>query len=154
MNLFHHTLSEILCPGPENHKSLRWISAGYPLDLLRFVANERRDPVCGLWASRSGLWPPEGFMIFQPRAVHYLSPIMLWNNYAFLLVDSINYKIRMTLKIFSKYSKKVSDGESLLIEGVISRCPLLRWEFIKENKKVRKQENKNSTKKAIKKTRK
>ena len=30
----------------------------------------------------------------------------------------------------------------------------LRWEFIKENKKVGKQENKNSTKKAIKKTRK
>ena len=30
----------------------------------------------------------------------------------------------------------------------------LRWEFIKENKKVRKQENKNSTKKPIKKTRK
>ena len=32
-----------------------------------------------------------------------------------------------------------------------SRRP--RWEFIKENKKVRKQENNNSTKKAIKKTR-
>ena len=31
---------------------------------------------------------------------------------------------------------------------------VLRWEFIKENNKVRKQENKNSTKKAIKKTRK
>ena len=31
--------------GPENHKSLRWISTGYPPDLLRFVANERRDPV-------------------------------------------------------------------------------------------------------------
>ena len=30
----------------------------------------------------------------------------------------------------------------------------LRWEFIKENKRVRKQENTNSTKKAIKKTRK
>ena len=30
----------------------------------------------------------------------------------------------------------------------------LGWEFIKENKKVRKQENKNSTKKAMKKTRK
>ena len=30
----------------------------------------------------------------------------------------------------------------------------LRWEFIKENKKVRKQENKNSTKKVIKKKRK
>ena len=33
----------------------------------------------------------------------------------------------------------------------ISRKMRLRWEFIKENKKVRKQENKNSTKKAIKK---
>ena len=32
--------------------------------------------------------------------------------------------------------------------------PFLRWEFLKENKKVRKQENKNSTKKVIKKIRK
>ena len=31
--------------GLENHKSLRWIFTGYPPDLLRFVANERRDPV-------------------------------------------------------------------------------------------------------------
>ena len=37
---------------------------------------------------------------------------------------------------------------------VLVRLRILRWEFIKENKKVRKQENKNSTKKAIKKTRK
>ena len=29
-------------PGPENHKSLRWISAGYPSDEIRFVANLRR----------------------------------------------------------------------------------------------------------------
>ena len=32
--------------------------------------------------------------------------------------------------------------------------PILRWEFIKENKRVRKKERKNSTKKAIKKKRK
>ena len=35
--------------------------------------------------------------------------------------------------------------------GSIFKCQIvLRWEFIKENKKVRKQENKNSTKKVIK----
>ena len=28
--------------GPENHKSIRWISAGYPPDEIRFVAIERR----------------------------------------------------------------------------------------------------------------
>ena len=32
-------------PGPENHKSLRWISAGYPSDEIRFVANERWTPL-------------------------------------------------------------------------------------------------------------
>ena len=32
--------------GPENHKSLRWISAGYPPPHdIRFVANERRAPL-------------------------------------------------------------------------------------------------------------
>ena len=30
--------------GPENHKSLRWISTGYPSDEIRFVANERQTP--------------------------------------------------------------------------------------------------------------
>ena len=30
-----------------NHKSLWWISTGYPADLLRFMANECLDPVCG-----------------------------------------------------------------------------------------------------------
>ena len=80
--------------GPENHKSLCWISSGYPPDEIRFVANERRAPFlandrrafprCSVhlidWKRRSTLighisylirvisggYPPEGLMIFRP----------------------------------------------------------------------------------------
>ena len=45
-------------------------------------------------------------------------------------------------------------SSSTCISANILLRPQFRWEFIIENKKVRKQENKNSTKKAIKKTRK
>ena len=33
--------------GPGNHKSLRWISAGYPPEEIRFVANESLAPFLG-----------------------------------------------------------------------------------------------------------
>ena len=56
-------------PGQENHKSLRWISTGSP-------------PVCGQWASRSGLWPISveirrisiGGMIFPALSCNSLRP--------------------------------------------------------------------------------
>ena len=74
-NIIHFILSSPfltfygrVTPGPENHKFLRWISTGYPTDLLRFVANERRDPVDirwrDLWFSGPEVWTAAAVFLF------------------------------------------------------------------------------------------
>ena len=101
---------------PENHKSLPWISAGYPLDEIRFVGNERRAPP--------------------------LPDLIRW---IFLPFHNIKHTYMAFLWIFCGFLYPIFDR--FMKQHFFASSVWQRWEFMKENKKVRKQRNKKKRKK-------
>ena len=114
------------------------------------------------------------FILSHKKALfHFLITFFLFMymyDLSSLLFQSVQGKLWFSfrnLQIYGPLPRQRDDGLQLMVQKMASQwwvdthfsCEdelpsyIQRWEFIKENKKVRKQENKTSTKKAIKKTR-